>query len=928
MWLPYEILMNERAINSNLNNVLKSVFQNKYSKKDNIIKNLGFNCSNKYYNYMQSNAYSINKHTQKNNTIFTYIPRKHFSESNGKDIFIYLNKIKECSNILSVTNYNNISKKNLCISSLSALMFYIEENGLEINYNTLKVNFYYSENYMNVCYNTVIGLELLLNNKNNSTELSIISLFSTKTMGGYRLLRGNLLQPLCNENELNIRYDAVEECISKPTLTYKLRSILTNFKLLELYISKLNKPLTMHINNTSDTNKENIIENLSDKQIISYLYSINYIRKCLKIITSEDFNNIFDNNSAIFCNVNNTSKNSNQDMNNVNYFINSLFMKLRNLFSNPVYITILNKINEIIDNFNTIDENMQDTNTNNNIISKNHKELKIDFIYFMIKKGISNVLDILINIYSDTIEEVYNQFEKIKLECNIPNLKLQCNLNNLSNKNSNSLTSNNIGFYFIINKNNNKKNNKKSYNDIDNIEDMFDISIEKKGGKSYYCSTNSLLSLSERTLEVKKEINKHAFKIIIDLVMYIQNNINYLYNLNSSISLLDLILCISDYCISNNNNNNCDLNNKKSNNFIRPIILSKDISINPNNKVNKIDSIINYKSNFKLFIKNSKHPLLEKQLLDKSNVQSSVSNDYFINDLMNIIVLKGPNSSGKTTYLKQLSTIIILAQIGCFIDCEYFSYSPINYLFSKYNIEFSTLKKQNKIIQNIADINNCIDIINSKRLTNKEFKSLIILDELFDNENKEINNLMAINLYESLSNCKYDNNNKVNTIAYLSTHNEDIYYISSLYCNVQLCYMKADINANSCKFYYKYSVLNNTYFYKNNLNKDNNEFNNIYGINLASYIGLDNNLINNSVELVKDLYYKKNNFNSLSINSMYNINNQHNLNIDYIINYLKDCCYQLNNKINIYYYCHDKLHEQSLNDMLYDLIKYINNIAL
>ncbi len=64
-----------------------------------------------------------------------------------------------------------------------------------------------------------------------------------------------------------------------------------------------------------------------------------------------------------------------------------------------------------------------------------------------------------------------------------------------------------------------------------------------------------------------------------------------------------------------------------------------------------------------LDIQNGRHPVVEK-LLDQDRY---VENDLYMGEKTNILLITGPNMSGKSTYMRQLALQIIMMQMGCFI---------------------------------------------------------------------------------------------------------------------------------------------------------------------------------------------------------------------------------------------------------------------
>lgn len=67
-----------------------------------------------------------------------------------------------------------------------------------------------------------------------------------------------------------------------------------------------------------------------------------------------------------------------------------------------------------------------------------------------------------------------------------------------------------------------------------------------------------------------------------------------------------------------------------------------------------------------LNIINGRHPVVEKML----NKQQYVPNDCILSDEKNMMLITGPNMSGKSTYMRQVALIVVLAQMGCYVPAE------------------------------------------------------------------------------------------------------------------------------------------------------------------------------------------------------------------------------------------------------------------
>ncbi|MDM5333173.1 DNA mismatch repair protein MutS [Ureibacillus composti] len=67
-----------------------------------------------------------------------------------------------------------------------------------------------------------------------------------------------------------------------------------------------------------------------------------------------------------------------------------------------------------------------------------------------------------------------------------------------------------------------------------------------------------------------------------------------------------------------------------------------------------------------LKIVNGRHPVVEKML----NKQLYVPNDCILTEQKNMMLITGPNMSGKSTYMRQVALIVVLAQMGCYVPAD------------------------------------------------------------------------------------------------------------------------------------------------------------------------------------------------------------------------------------------------------------------
>ena len=133
----------------------------------------------------------------------------------------------------------------------------------------------------------------------------------------------------------------------------------------------------------------------------------------------------------------------------------------------------------------------------------------------------------------------------------------------------------------------------------------------------------------------------------------------------------------------------------EENNYIRPNIVDERI----------------------LDIKENRHAVVEKVL----NTEY-VSNDIYMPNDKNILLITGPNMAGKSTYMRQLAITVIMAQIGCFVPASSATMPIFDAIYTRIGASDDLVSGESTFMVEMNEANNAI--------SNATSNSLVLFDEL------------------------------------------------------------------------------------------------------------------------------------------------------------------------------------------------------
>ena len=121
----------------------------------------------------------------------------------------------------------------------------------------------------------------------------------------------------------------------------------------------------------------------------------------------------------------------------------------------------------------------------------------------------------------------------------------------------------------------------------------------------------------------------------------------------------------------------------------------------------------------RLTIKDGRHPVLDQTLVEEKFVPNDTSLD---GENLRLAIITGPNMAGKSTYIRQVALIVLMAQIGSFVPAESAEIGLVDRIFTRVGASDDLGRGQSTFM---VEMNETSNIVN-----NATERSLVILDEI------------------------------------------------------------------------------------------------------------------------------------------------------------------------------------------------------
>jgi DNA mismatch repair protein MutS len=195
--------------------------------------------------------------------------------------------------------------------------------------------------------------------------------------------------------------------------------------------------------------------------------------------------------------------------------------------------------------------------------------------------------------------------------------------------------------------------------------------------------TQELKEMEEKILGAEEKLTSLEYNIFVEIREKIEAEIDRMKHTAKIIAELDCLCSLANVAINNN--------------YVKPLINENDV----------ID------------IKDGRHPVVEQVISKGEFISNNTKLD--VNDEQ-LLIITGPNMAGKSTYMRQVALITLMAQIGSFVPASYANISVCDKIFTRIGASDDLAGGKSTFMVEMWEVANI--------LNNATRKSLVLLDEV------------------------------------------------------------------------------------------------------------------------------------------------------------------------------------------------------
>ena len=181
-------------------------------------------------------------------------------------------------------------------------------------------------------------------------------------------------------------------------------------------------------------------------------------------------------------------------------------------------------------------------------------------------------------------------------------------------------------------------------------------------------------------------------------------------------------------------------------------------------------------------VKDGFHPVISKL------VETYVKNGIYLDNEKNILLITGPNMAGKSTYMRQLAILIIMAQIGCYTPCSSCNLALIDRIFTRVGSSDDSSEGKSTFMVEMIE--------SAQALRQASENSLILFDELGRGTSTYDGMAIAASILKYI-------NDKIRAKTLFSTHYHELINLEEKLKGIKNVHVKANEENGNITFYHK-----------------------------------------------------------------------------------------------------------------------------
>lgn len=309
---------------------------------------------------------------------------------------------------------------------------------------------------------------------------------------------------------------------------------------------------------------------------------------------------------------------------------------------------------------------------------------------------------------------------------------------------------------------------------LDLVKDEFEYTRKQSLSNAERFITPELKDMESKILSAQDKIQKLEYVLFTQVRNEIKKEVHLIQDVSKIIARVDVYQSLAMLASENS--------------YVRPVFNDQKI----------------------MDIKEGRHGVIEKVM----GHGKYVPNDVSIDENSPVVLITGPNMGGKSTYMRQVALIVIMAQIGSFVPAKYANLTIFDQIFTRIGASDDLISGQSTFMVEMLEANNALRFASEK--------SLILFDEIGRGTATFDGMAIAQAMIEYIA-------SEIHCMTLFSTHYHELTFLEDKGLGIQNVHASARVDNDHLVFEYLIK--------KGRSNKS-------YGVNVAKLAKLPDEVIN------------------------------------------------------------------------------------